>query len=201
MSSSTSEETLFTGSWLTVKKKSISVSNKLIKDYEYLELSATKAQIFPNGVSVVPIITSKKTEKKQLVIIANFRPPVSNYVLEFPGGLAEVDGGKEDAFRELKEETGLTAKSVIHDSLSFKTTYYDAWKSKESGRIIIVEIDGDEEDTEGEQELDQNEVIKVFKVELGPGLKKEVEEIAERNGFDISDQLYTFCLAQSLKLF
>ena len=200
MSSSPSEETLYTGSWLTLKKKSLSVNNKNIKDYEYLELSASKAHIFPNGLSVVPIITSKKTEQKQLVIIANFRPPVSNYVLEFPGGLTEIDGGKEDAFRELKEETGFKAKNVLHDSLKFKSTYYDAWKSKESGKMIIVEIDGDEENFEGSQELDKDEVIKVFKVGLGHGLKKEVEEIAERNGFDISDQLYTFCLGLSLKL-
>lgn len=200
MSSSTSEETLYTGVWLTLKKKSFSVNNKRIKDYEFLELSNTKAHIFPNGVSVVPILTSKKTEKKQLIIIANFRPPVSNYVLEFPGGLAEVDGGKEDAFRELKEETGFKGKNVIHDSLKFKSTFYDPWKSRESGRMVIVEIDGDEEDAEGVQELDQDEVIKVFKVGLGSGLKKEVEEIAEKNGFAISDQLYTFCVAHSLKL-
>jgi len=51
------------------------------------------------------------------IIIEQFRPPVNAYVIEMPAGLIDPKESIEStAFRELEEETGYKADSVIEIS-------------------------------------------------------------------------------------
>ena len=51
------------------------------------------------------------TDDAEFLLIRQFRPPVNNYVIEFPAGLNDKgDTLKEAAERELLEETGYTAR-------------------------------------------------------------------------------------------
>ena len=105
-----STTTLHCGSWLTLCSVSLVLGQKSIKGYEYIDRPLEKQPNKATGsVSIVPIIRYSDKAKK-LAIIANFRPPVGNYVLEFPGGIVESESFEADAFRELKEETGFTGK-------------------------------------------------------------------------------------------
>lgn len=55
------------------------------------------------------------TDNKEVLLIKQFRPPVNNYVIEFPAGLHDKTGTLEDAaLRELEEETGYTSKEIIY---------------------------------------------------------------------------------------
>jgi len=40
------------------------------------------------------------------MVIASYRIPLLQYILEFPGGLMDDDNVEENAARELQEETG-----------------------------------------------------------------------------------------------
>lgn len=62
------------------------------------------------GVDVIPII-HYKDKPDELLLIANFRPPIRKFCLEFPAGLVDEDGTiEENAEREMKEETGYECK-------------------------------------------------------------------------------------------
>lgn len=60
-------------------------------------------------VAIVPI-----TDDGHTILIRQFRPPVNNYVIEFPAGLNNFGEKPEDAAsRELREETGYKATEVV----------------------------------------------------------------------------------------
>lgn len=190
-----SQSTKYSGNWLSLKTMTLEVNGKKIHEYEYIEPAPSKkANKDLDGVSMVPIIKSKSSKAKKVVIVANFRPPTNNYVLEFPGGIVENESYEEDALRELKEETGYRGSKIINSENSFPC-YYDAWKSKENGRLLIVEIDGDEEENRNPtQKLDKDEVIKVFLLDFDNRLVNHIQELSKKYGFGVSDQLYSFAM-------
>lgn len=53
-----------------------------------------------DGVEIIPIF-KKKDGSKDLVLIANFRPPLGKFCLEFPAGMIETNDYEENARREL----------------------------------------------------------------------------------------------------
>lgn len=85
----------------------------MIKNYEYCERTTRKGEA--DGVEVIGIIKypeSKQTDK--IVIIANYRPPVDQYVLEMPAGLCDNENDYlTDGLRELEEETGFIGEKVL----------------------------------------------------------------------------------------
>jgi 8-oxo-dGTP pyrophosphatase MutT (NUDIX family) len=77
-----------------------------------------------------------------VVLVANFRPPVGKFVIEFPSGLVESNDYEANAQRELLEETGFIAKRFVTMPLS--QIYSDPWKSNENGMLYLGVIDGDD---------------------------------------------------------
>lgn len=60
-------------------------------------------------VAIVPI-----TDSREAVLIRQFRPPLNNYVIEFPAGLNDRGETYEAAAaRELREETGYEAAEIL----------------------------------------------------------------------------------------
>ena len=67
------------------------------------------------GVAIIPIIHYKGKKVPSIILIANYRPTIENYNLEFVAGMIDKrETVKEAAARELKEETGLIAKEIVH---------------------------------------------------------------------------------------
>lgn len=96
-----------------------------------------------NSVDILPIV-KYSNGKRKLLMIANYRPPVNGYTIEFPAGMLEGSDLIENARRELKEETGFTAYEL--KELDFSPVLYcDPWKSNETTKYIIAYIDGDKE--------------------------------------------------------
>jgi ADP-ribose pyrophosphatase len=59
-------------------------------------------------VGIVPV-----TDKGEIILIRQFRPPVNSFVIELPAGLCDPGESFEDAAgRELIEETGYSAGSI-----------------------------------------------------------------------------------------
>lgn len=85
-------------------------------------------------------IIAKMLKSNRIILIRQFRPPIGNYIFEFPAGL--VDKGETfetTAVRELKEETGysgIVRKMIppVHSSPGL---------TDESVAIAFIEIDED----------------------------------------------------------
>jgi ADP-ribose pyrophosphatase len=91
-----------------------------------------------DAVVVVPIIDTP--DGKRLVVTREFRVPIWDYEYGFPAGL--IDDGEDiekTVRRELKEETGLDVKKIIHVSMP---VYSSAGLSDESCYMVLVEAAG-----------------------------------------------------------
>ncbi len=80
--------------------------------------SAPDGQVFerdilhhPGAVAVVPV-----HDDATVTLVRQFRPAAGRYLYEIPAGTRDVDGEEPAATarRELTEEAGLTATSVVH---------------------------------------------------------------------------------------
>ena len=82
------EEKAFEGKWIGLKYVTFSVGDKVIPNYEAVYRTTRKNNVHVDGVEVVPII-KYKDRPSELIVIANFRPPIGKFSLEFPSGLVE----------------------------------------------------------------------------------------------------------------
>lgn len=98
------KEDLHEGRFLRCLKLTYSDSEGVLRQWEAVE------RVNCEGiVAVVPV-----TDKGEMILIRQYRPPVDNYVVEFPAGLNDRDERIEEAAsRELLEETGYEAKEMI----------------------------------------------------------------------------------------
>ena len=123
------------------------------------ELSCkTKNHNKADAVMIVPI-----TKNDEFVILKQFRPPINDYIYEFPAGLIDVgEGIEESAKRELFEETGL---SIISMELLLKPSYTSVGMSDESVAVVKALVEGEIsiDNTEDDEEI---EVLKVKKVDI-----------------------------------
>jgi len=100
-----------------------------------------------DAVVIVPIIHKRIDthlgyyDYYHLIMTSEYRVPIMDRELGFPAGL--IDGNEdpvETAKRELKEETGLDLKEVIHVS---PVTYSSAGITDEAIIYVFCEADGD----------------------------------------------------------
>jgi len=88
------------------------------RKYPTLEENPFNHAIRADAVIIVPIIQNRWTDTgNQLVITREWRAPLNGYEYGFPAGL--LDPGElagETAYRELKEETGLTIDYIVNTS-------------------------------------------------------------------------------------
>lgn len=93
-----------------------------------------------NAVVIVPII-GLKTSTPKLVIIREYRVPIQGYEHGFPAGLVDMNETIIDAAeRELKEETGLSIKTIIRGVSP--VVYNSAGLTNEGCQIVYVEAEG-----------------------------------------------------------
>ena len=124
-------------------------------------------------VVIVPV-----TDEGETILTKQFRPPVNNYVIEFPAGLNDKGNTLEEAAkRELLEETGYTAKE-----LTFLTE--GPMSSGASGEILTAYLAQNIE-YKGIGERDEAEDIEIIKVPVEK-LEERLSELqAEGNFVDL----------------
>ena len=106
-----------------------------------------------DAVMIVPI-----TRDDEFIILKQFRPPINDYIYEFPAGLIDVgEEIEESAKRELFEETGL---SIISMELLLKASYTSVGMSDESVAVVKAIVEGEisTDNTEDDEEI---EVLKI----------------------------------------
>ena len=113
--------------------------------------------VHPGAVMVVPLITDDAGAMR-LVLERQFRYPLGRVMVEFPAG--KLDAGEDlwhCAQRELREETGYTAREwahagVMHPVGAYCTEFVDIWFA----RGLVA----------GARQLDQGEFLDVFTATL-----------------------------------
>ena len=172
----------YEGKWLNFEKITYEDSRGLIRIWE-------SAQRTSSGGAALIIATLSSSKK--LVLVRQFRPPIDNYIIEFPAGL--IDDGedcKTTALRELKEETGYEGKIA-------KTTnpvYNSPGLTDEIVSIVFVDIDQNNPVNITPKACNEGtEDIEVFLVEED----KINEFLSEREkvGDKIDSKLMTYALA------
>ena len=141
----TKQEEVHRAKWLILSSCSYSTPNPPPQPrtphtgWEYVTRT-TKLGIYPDGASLIPILKYPDGSQK-LCLIANHRPPVGKYMLEFPAGLLDPNETVETAARrELLEETGYTLTG-IRDTSFGQAIFIDPWKSNESDLWYVAEVD------------------------------------------------------------
>lgn len=112
----------------------------------------------PGAVCVLPV-----TEDGDVIFVNQFRYAFNKVTLEVPAGKLEI--GEEPvtaALRELSEETGLTAKNIVHLGDMYTTP---ALIDEVIHMYIATDL------IEGEQHLDDGEFINVVKMPLAEAIE------------------------------
>ncbi|KUG04283.1 adp-ribose pyrophosphatase [hydrocarbon metagenome] len=95
------EEILYAGNWITLKVLSLSGQDGQIIQWECVERKNRHI-----GMVILP----KLVPSNRIVLIKQYRPAISNYIIGFPAGIAESGDIGQEALRELREETGFIGK-------------------------------------------------------------------------------------------
>ena len=109
--------------------------------------------LHPGAVMVIPL-TRDAAGNLRVVLERQYRHPVRRVLIEFPAG--KLDPGEDllhCAMRELREETGYTARQwahagVLHPVVAYSTEFIDIWFARDL--------------TAGQRQLDDGEFLDVF---------------------------------------
>ena len=140
-----SSEMIYKGAILNLRKDTVEVVGNKISHREIIEHNG--------GVTIAAI-----TDDNKMVMVKQFRKAVEQAILEVPAGKRDGDEEPiETAKRELKEETGYTAKNIKFLTKFFASVGY-------SEEVIYAFLCTGL--TPGEMELDDNEAIDVIEYDI-----------------------------------
>ena len=151
--------TVYAGNFLTLKRDTVALPDGKHATREYV--------VHPGAVMVIPLF-----DDGRILMERQYRYPLSRVMTEFPAGkLDPEEGALACAKRELREETGYTAREYIyltriHPVISYSTEFIDIYLARGL--------------TAGDADLDDGEFLETFTSTL-PELLERV-----RNG-EISD--------------
>jgi ADP-ribose pyrophosphatase len=139
-------ETVYQGRIISLKKDAVSLPNGHEATREVVE--------HPGGVCVAPL-----TADGSLIFVRQFRYPFHEVVLELPAGKLDRKGEDplEGGIRELKEETGATAKSYVSLGRMYSTPGF-------CNEILYLYLA--QELDYGPQQPDEDELLDVVKIPL-----------------------------------
>jgi ADP-ribose pyrophosphatase len=145
-----SKEIALRSQHLTVIKADVEMPSGESTEYFYTDS--------PGTVMVIPIRMGKDISEHRYVMVRQYRYPVGSYDLEFPAGKREPGEAILDAaMRELRQETGYTAKDIK----ILYSMYSNPGGSNGTTSICLAVLD----DRPQEQDLDEAELQSDLKVE------------------------------------
>ncbi|WP_148683605.1 NUDIX hydrolase [Fervidicoccus fontis] len=146
------EELIYSGIRINVKKR------KYI--YENSEFEKEIVE-FGKSAAVLPI------NDDRIVLIEQFRYPINKWIIEIPAGRVEKgEDPRNAALRELKEETGYTARNIEEVASFFVSPGY-------SDELMYLYIAEDLK--KSEQSLEKGELIRLKELSI-----KEVKEMLKK---------------------
>ena len=154
-----SSDRVYTGKVITLKVDTVEIPGQGYQKRELVEVGG--------AVGIVAI-----TDDNKVVLVKQFRKPIEKPIFEIPAGkLEKNESPKECAERELKEETGYSAKNIKLIHKFFTSAGF-------SNEILFVYLATGL--TPGENNLDADEFLDVYEIELEEAynmvLKNDVED-------------------------
>ncbi|HEK4853631.1 TPA: NUDIX hydrolase [Clostridioides difficile] len=154
-----SSDRVYTGKVITLKVDTVEIPGQGYQKRELVEVGG--------AVGIVAI-----TDDNKVVLVEQFRKPIEKPIFEIPAGkLEKNESPKECAERELKEETGYSAKNIKLIHKFFTSAGF-------SNEIMFVYLATGL--TPGENNLDADEFLDVYEIELEEAynmvLKNDVED-------------------------
>ncbi|HBF4916032.1 TPA: NUDIX hydrolase [Clostridioides difficile] len=154
-----SSDRVYTGKVITLKVDTVEIPGQGYQKRELVEVGG--------AVGIVAI-----TDDNKVVLVKQFRKPIEKPIFEIPAGkLEKNESSKECAERELKEETGYSAKNIKLIHKFFTSAGF-------SNEIMFVYLATGL--TPGENNLDADEFLDVYEIELEEAynmvLKNDVED-------------------------
>ena len=167
-----SSDRIYTGKVISLKVDTVEVDNKGYKKREIVE--------HPGAVAIVAI-----TEDNKVVLVKQFRKPIEQVIWELPAGKLEIgESPKECAIRELKEETGCSAKNLKLLHKFFTSAGFSNQK------IYIFLATGL---TKGEPDFDDDEFIEKYEIDINEAqnmvIKNEIEDAKTSIGILLTKEL------------
>ncbi|HGS8849904.1 TPA: NUDIX hydrolase [Clostridioides difficile] len=154
-----SSDRVYTGKVITLKVDTVEIPGQGYQKRELVEVGG--------AVGIIAI-----TDDNKVVLVKQFRKPIEKPIFEIPAGkLEKNESPKECAERELKEETGYSAKNIKLIHKFFTSAGF-------SNEIMFVYLATGL--TPGENNLDADEFLDVYEIELEEAynmvLKNDVED-------------------------
>ena len=167
-----SSDRIYTGKVISLKVDTVEIDNKGYKKREIVE--------HPGAVAIVAI-----TEDNKVVLVKQFRKPIEQVIWELPAGKLEIgESPKECAIRELKEETGYSAKNLKLLHKFFTSAGFSNQK------IYIFLATGL---TNGEPDFDDDEFIEKYEIDINEAqnmvIKNEIEDAKTSIGILLAKEL------------
>ncbi|KAG8813434.1 hypothetical protein FRC18_002469 [Serendipita sp. 400] len=188
--------------WITLKKIEWKDQEGKDRTWETAERKTRSATAGVDGVAILALLKGANIPLST-IIIEQFRPPVNAYVVELPAGLIDPKDTLEScAFRELEEETGFKAESVVEVS---PLMVCDPGMSSANMKMVALRVPLSESDVDSEgnvrlpqQKLEEGEHIIRRIVELSK-LKEIIDDYMTR-GFVVDARLSHFAIGWDLAL-
>lgn len=148
----------------------------------------TRSRSGIDAVIILPVIRSKTNAiPPSVIILKQYRPCVDKVVIEFPGGLINLDETPEAAaIRELKEETGYEVHSIEYCSPPLAI---DAGMSNANAKLVVVNVIVDDQLERLKNFPDDSEYI-VTKVVPVEDLYDKLQQYAEQDKYFIDAVLF-----------
>ena len=140
-----SSKDIYKGKIISLKKDKVELENGATAEREVF--------MHPGAVAIVAVDT-----RKYVYLVKQYRYPIAEELIEIPAG--KLDKGEtpfECAKRELKEETGLTAKRYKNLGVIYPSP---AYCDEKIHLFLALDL------SEGEQKLDEDEFLSVKKLPL-----------------------------------
>ncbi|KAG8898899.1 hypothetical protein FRB99_007080 [Tulasnella sp. 403] len=174
--------------WVTLKKIYWKDQDGKDRVWEVAERT-TRSKGGIDAVAILALLQSEKDDfKPSTVVIEQYRPPIGKYVVELPAGLIdEGETPEQTAIRELEEETGYKAHSVVESS---PTVVSDPGMTNANMRLVVLKVLLSDHPSSPKAKLDEGEHIVKRVVELD-SLHEELRKYDER-GYAVDARLSHF---------
>jgi len=167
-----SSDRIYTGKVISLKVDTVEIDSKGYKKREIVE--------HPGAIGIVAL-----TDDNKIVLVKQFRKPIEKAIWEIPAGKLEIgESPKECAIRELKEETGYSAKNIKLIHKFFTSAGFSNQK------IYIFLATGL---TKGEPNFDDDEFIEKYEIDINEAqnmvIKNDIEDAKTTIGILLAKEL------------
>ena len=167
-----SSDRIYTGKTISLRVDTVEIENRGYQKREIVE--------HLGAVAIVAI-----NDENKVILIKQFRKPIEQVIWEIPAGKLEIgESPKECAIRELKEETGYSAKNIKLMHKFFTSSGFSNQK------IYIFLATGL---TKGEPDFDEDEFIEKYEVDIDEAknmvMNNEIEDAKTTIGILLAKEL------------